>query len=241
MKIKIYPLVVLALLAACTDGVHKSVAAEHVGAVEQKAKVVEAAAVTKNVNIKDIFLLLADDALPMEAISIANRKLLLSHIGEEKAFDISPTPILVCDVKNGYLSLGGMQFGWEMSYWNMQDGRKLVAINKGTEAGSEIRVFFYQNGTLTETTNYQLGGQQNYTLNDFIDVEQLSSGARKYAQQQFDQGAYALYYQLPQQGTSLTVGIDGYQFMLDYDDGFEMPDAAIKSVILKWKNEKWTR
>ncbi|MFA5649397.1 MAG: hypothetical protein WC951_13980 [Bacteroidales bacterium] len=51
MKTTIYSLALLALLAACTDEGHKSVAAEHVGAVEQKAKVVEAAAVTKNVNI----------------------------------------------------------------------------------------------------------------------------------------------------------------------------------------------
>lgn len=241
MQTKIYLLTLLALLAACTDEGYKSVAAEHAVAVEQKAKVVAKAAVTENVNIKDIFLLLADDALPMEAISIANRKLMLSHIGEEKAFDISPTPILVCDVKNGYLSLGGMQFAWEMSYWNMHDGRKLVVINKGTEAGSEIRVFFYQNGTLTEAPNYQLGGQPNYTLTDFVDVEQLPSAVRKFAEQQFAKGAYDLYYQLPQKGTSLTVGIDAYVFMLDYDKEFEIPDEAVKSVTLKWKNEKWER
>ncbi len=199
------------------------------------------AAVTKNVNIKDIFLLLPDDAFPLEGISIAHRKLLLKHIGEEQAFDISPTPVDVCDVKNGFLSLNGMQFGWEMSYWNMQDGRKLVAINKGTETGSYIRVFFYQNGALSEDQNDQWGAQQNYILSDFIDVAQLPSAVQTFAQQQFSKGAYSLYYQLPQKGTSLTVDIDAYLFMLDYDEEFEIPDEAVKSVTLKWKNEKWQR
>ncbi|MDY0207654.1 MAG: hypothetical protein RBR82_13690 [Pseudomonas sp.] len=241
MKIKIYLLTLLVLLTACTDEGKASVAAEQLVAVEQKYDTVAEAAVTKNVNIKDIFLLLPDDAFPLEGISIAHRKLLLKHIGEEQAFDISPTPIDVCDVKNGFLSLNGMQFGWEMSYWNMQGARKLVAINKGTETGSKVRVFFYQNGTLSEDQNYQLGGQKNYTLNDFIDVAQLPSAVQTFAQQQFSKGAYSLYYQLPQKGTSLTVGIDAYLFMLDYDEEFEIPDEAVKSVTLKWENEKWER
>ena len=241
MKTKTYLLSLLVLLLACIGVVQTSVAAETLAAVESKNKAGAEAKVTKSVNIKDIFLLLPDDVFPLERISIANRKLLLNHIGEDAAFDISPTPIYVCDVKNGFLSLNGTQYAWEMTYWNMQDGRKLVAINKGTETGSKVRVFFYQNGKLTEDPHYQLGGQQNYKLTDFVDTAQLSPGARKYAQQQFSQGAYALYYQLPQKGTSLTLGIDAYLFMLDYAEGFEIPDEAIKSVTLKWKNEKWQR
>lgn len=241
MKTKIYLLSLLILLVACTDEEPIRIAAENLVGFGQDNKAGAEANVTKNVNIKDIFLLLPDDVFPLEGISITKRKRLLNHIGEDAAFDISPTPILVCDVKNGFLSLNGTQFAWEMSYWNMQDGRKLVAINKGTETGSEVRVFFYQNGKLTEDPNYQLGGQQSYKLSDFFDIEQLSPGAQKYAQQQFAQGAYALYYQLPQKGTSLTVGIDAYLFMLDYAEGFEIPDEAIKSVTLKWKNEKWER
>lgn len=241
MKTKIYLLTLLVLLVACTDEGQTSIAAETLATVEQEKTAVAEAKITKNVNIKDIFLLLPDDTFPLEAISIANRKLLLKHIGEDDAFDISPSPIYVCDVRNGFLSLNGTQFEWEMTYWNMQGGRKLVVINKGTETGSKVRVFFYQNGKLTEDLHYQLGGQQNYKLTDFFDVEQLSPGARKYAQQQFAKDAYDLYYQLPQKGTSLTLGIDAYLFMLDYDEGFEIPDEAIKLVTLKWKNEKWER
>ena len=240
MKTKYYLLVVLTLLFACTGESQKSANAETSDSMRQENKDATEDYDASKVNIKDIFLLLPDDAFPIEGISLANRKLLLNHIGDEKGYDISPTPIEICDVKNGYLNLTGMQFGWEMCYWNLKDGRKLVAVNSGSETGSDIRIFFYQNDKLTEDYNYQLGGKQNYTLSDFVDVSQLSSETRKYAEQQFAKGAYSLYYQLPQKGTSLTVAIDTYQLM-DYDGTHEMPAEAIREVILKWENEKWVR
>lgn len=240
MKTKYYLLVVLTLLFACTGESQKSANAETSDSMRQENKDATEDYDASKVNIKDIFLLLPDDAFPIEGISLANRKLLLNHIGDEKGYDISPTPIEICDVKNGYLNLTGMQFGWEMCYWNLKDGRKLVAVNSGSETGSDIRIFFYQNDKLTEDYNYQLGGKQNYTLSDFVDVSQLSSETRKYAEQQFAKGAYSLYYQLPQKGTSLTVAIDTYQLM-DYDGTHEMPAEAIREVTLKWENEKWIK
>ncbi len=194
----------------------------------------------KNIDIKGIFLLLPDNVFPETTITVAQRKELLKYIGKEKAYSISKTPIDVCDLKNGYLSLTGMQFGWEMCYWNLKDGRKLVAINDLTESGSKIRTFFYQNGKLTEDPNYQLGGNQNYKSNDFIDVSQLSSNARKFAEKQFAKGDYLIYYQLPQKGTSITVSIDSDQLM-DNNESYEIPGEATKKVILKWINEKWVR
>ena len=240
MKTKYYLLVVLTLLFACTGESQKSANAETSDSMRQENKDATEDYDASKVNIKDIFLLLPDDAFPIEGISLANRKLLLNHIGDEKGYDISPTPIEICDVKNGYLNLTGMQFGWEMCYWNLKDGRKLVAVNSGSETGSDIRIFFYQNDKLTEDYNYQLGGKQNYTLSDFVDVSQLSSETRKFAEQQFAKGAYSLYYQLPQKGTSLTVAIDTYQLM-DYDGTHEMPAEAIREVTLKWENEKWIK
>lgn len=240
MKTKYYLLVVLTLLFACTGESQKSANAETSDSMRQENKDATEDYDASKVNIKDIFLLLPDDAFPIEGISLANRKLLLNHIGDEKGYDISPTPIEICDVKNGYLNLTGMQFGWEMCYWNLKDGRKLVALNNGTESGSEIRIFFYQNGKLTEDTDYQLGGNQNYKLTNFVDVSKLSSDTRKFAEQQFAKGAYSLYYQLPQKGTSLTVAIDTYQLM-DYDGTHEMPAEAIREVTLKWENEKWIK
>lgn len=252
-------------LAACTSENQTTTAAENLAAFEKKtnrqedstqeyseqvnnaqeSKVTVATTVSTAVNIKDIFLLLPDNALEKQVMSVATRKQLLNHIGDPKAYDISPTPIDVYDVNNGYLSLAGNQLGWEMSYWNLQDGRKLVVVNDLTESGSEIRIFFYQDGKLTEDKHYQLGGQQNYQLIDFIDSTQLPSKARQYAERQFTKGAYQLYYQLPQQGNSLTVHLDPYLFMLDYDtdneDKFEIPYEATREVILRWENEQWVR
>lgn len=238
MKSKIYLIALLALLFSCKSEKQKDTAAETFG-IDEQAEIAEETTDATAVNIKDIFLLLPDDAFP-EAISVANRKLLLNKIGEDKAYDISPTPIDVCDVKNGYLSLTGMQFRWEMCYWNLKDGRKLVAMNNNTESGSEIRTFFYHNGKLTEDPNYRLGGNQNYKLTDFINVSQLSPDTRKFAEKQFAKGDYIVYYQLPQKGTSLKLNIDTYQLM-DYDEAHEISNEATKEVTLKWNNEKWER
>ena len=240
MKSTIYLLAIHALFLACIGEKQKNTDTETSVTVEQKNEITAEAPNAQAVNIRDIFLLLPDDAFPMEGITEANRKLLLNHIGEEKAFDISPTPIDVCDVKNGFLSLTGMQYGWEMCYWNMKDGSKLVAVNSGTEAGSKIRTFFYQNGKLTEDHNYRLGGNQTYKLTDFIDVSQLSLDSRKFAEKQFTKGSYILYYRLPQNGTSLKVSLDTDQLM-DFNEKYEIAYKATKEITLKWKNEKWEK
>lgn len=239
MKIRIILLTFIALLVACKDE-GRNIIAEALGIQAQKSEIAAETMIETTVSIKDIFLLLPDDVFPSQDISLANRKLLLKHIGEENAYAISATPIDIYDPKNGFLSLTGMQFGWEMSYWNLQDGRKLVAVNNGTETGSDIRVFFYHNGTLSEDHSYQLGAHQVYQLADFIDLDQLSPRTRKFAQQQFSKGDYSLYYQLPRQGTSLKVRLDIDQ-LLDYEQAYEVPYAATKEITLKWRNEKWER
>ena len=108
MKTKNYLLVNLTLLFACKGESQKSINAETLVSIKQERKIVVEASDATSVNIKDIFLLLPNDAFPIEEISINNRKLLLDHIGEDIAFDFSQTPIGVCDVKNGYLNLIGL-------------------------------------------------------------------------------------------------------------------------------------
>ena len=240
MKTKYYLLVMLTLLFACQGESQKSASAETSDSMRQENKDEIEASDASKVNIKDIFLLLPDDAFPMEGISLADRKLLLNHIGDEKGYDISPTPIEICDVKNGYLNLTGTMYNWEMCYWNLKDGRKLVAVNSGSETGSEISMFFYQNGKLTKDHNYQLGGNQKYTLTDFVDVSQLSSDTRKFAEQQFAQGNYQLYYQLPRKGTSIKIGMDVNE-MTENPEDYDVFYEASKDLILKWENEKWVR
>lgn len=240
MNKDLYLLVFLVLVFACRSKSNENIKAESLLTMGQEIQLLEETVNDKSVNIKDIFLLLPDDVFPVEEISKENRALLLKHIGKNKAFDISSTPIGVCDVKNGYLNLTGSQYDWEMCYWNLEDGGKLVAVNNSTETGSEIRVFFYDNGKLTEDYNYILGGEQDYQLNDFFDVSKLSSQSRRYAEQQFTNDAYHLYYQLPQNGTSIIISID-IDELVDHDENYDDFYEASKNVILKWKNEEWKR
>ncbi|MDD3435435.1 MAG: hypothetical protein PHY76_03055, partial [Patescibacteria group bacterium] len=88
--------------------------------------------------------------------------------------------------------------------------------------------------------NYKLGGEHDYQLNEFFDVSKLSSQSRRYAEQQFTNDAYHLYYQLPQNGTSIIISIDIDELM-DKDENYDVFYEARKDVILYWKNEKWER
>ncbi|NLC49893.1 MAG: hypothetical protein GX762_05945 [Bacteroidales bacterium] len=237
-SIRLFILVVF--FVACKGESNKNTNAKSLLTMGQETELVDDIANAKPVNIKDIFLLLPNDVFLVEEISKENRALLLNHVGEDKAFDISLTPIGVCDIKNGYLNLTGSQYDWEMCYWNLKDGGKLVATNNSTEKGSEIRVFFYDDGKLTEDHNYKLGGNQNYKLTDFIDVSQLSPESLKFAEKQFAKGAYHLYYKLPQNGTSITINID-IEDLIDDDENYDIFYEASKDVMLYWKNEKWER
>lgn len=178
----------------------------------------------QKVNIKTLFWMLPADALP-EYIDISDR-------------DALEELILVRDLQNGYLEIGGAQFTWEMCYWNLKDGRKLVAVNKNTVYGSVIRTFFYEKGKLKEKSDYKLGGEQTYILEDFVDVSQLDSDVLTKAREAFSRGDYNLYFGLPQEGTSLKVWLDEYSLMEQYD---AIPYEAQKQVVLKWENEKWVK
>ncbi len=240
MKIKAYLLILLALALACKGESRKNTETETSVSMKQENENAAEVPDVTTVNIKYIFLLLPDDAFPMEAISVANRKLLLNSIGDDKAYDISPTPIDVCDVKNGFLSLTGMQFGWEMCYWNLKDARKLVIVNHGTESGSILRYFYYANGKLQENVNYSAIKNIVWKADDFIYLSRLNPNTRKEVVQKFAKADYTLYYKLPQKGTSIQVSLDTYALM-DYSETNEIPAEATREVTLKWVNEKWER
>ena len=182
------------------------------------------ASAQQKVNIKTLFWMLPDDVFP-EYVPLDDKKGKESHINE-------------CDYKNGYLSFGGSQYTWEMCYWNLKDGRKLVAVNNHTEDGSVIRTFFYEKGKLREDKNYKLGGEQTYKLEDFIDVSQLKPDELNKVRKEFNKGNYTFYYNLPQKGTSLIVSLNEYSLLESYD---VIPYEAQKQVTIKWINEKWVK
>lgn len=175
------------------------------------------------INIKDIFIMLPKGACPLDQ---SHRKELLK--------DKSNFPG-ICDTRNAYLSIERAQFTWEMCYWNMKDGRKLVAVNQNTEEqGSKIRISFYENGTLYEDKNYRLAGNRKFKPSDFIDVSRLEADIRKQVEQNFATGKYNLYYQLPQKGTSVIITLDTYS-LLNYSD--EIPYEICKDVVLQWNGK----
>ena len=178
----------------------------------------------QKVNVKTLFHLFPADVFP-EYVPQDDKQAKESHIS-------------VCDYKNGYLELGGGQFTCEMCYWNLKDGRKLIAVNRHTEYGSVIRTFFHKKDKLTEDKNYKLGGEQTYKLNDFVDVSQLAPDVFAKVKEAFAKGEYNLYYGLPQKGTSLKVWLDTYSLVEDYD---AIPYEAQKQVTIKWVNEKWVK
>ncbi len=194
----------------------------------------------RSINIKDIFVLLPENIFPEGSMKLAQRKELLKCIGEEKAFEISPTPIGACDVKNGYLNLTGMQYDWEVSYWNLKDERKLVIVNQGTESGSILNYFYYENGKLKEDINYDAIKKIVWKANDFIYLSRLNPNTQKVVEKKFAKADYTLYYKLPQKGTSIKVTLDTYALM-DYSETNEISAEAAKEVKLKWVNEKWER
>ncbi len=178
----------------------------------------------QKVNIRTLFWMLPANAFP-EYVPQNDKQSKESYIS-------------VCDYKNGYLELGGGQFTWEMCYWNLKDGRKMVAVNSHTEYGSIIRVFFYEKGSLIEDVDYKLGGEQTYVLDDFIDVSQLIPEVLTRAKEAFNEGNYYLYFGLPRKGTSLKVWLDEHSLLEEYD---AIPYDALKQVTIKWINEKWVK
>ena len=244
MKLIHFAMIMPLLLIACNSKQEKINIESTQDFMEQPATIAdenqEPDLAGRSINIKDIFVLLPENVFPEGSMTVTQRKELLKCIGEEKAFKISPTPIGACDIKNGYLNLTGMQFDWEVSYWNLKDERKLVIVNHGTESGSVLSYFFYENGKLKEDINYNAIKNIAWKADDFIYLSKLNPNSRKRVEKKFAKADYTLYYKLPQKGTSIQVALDTYALM-DNSETNEIPSEATKEVTLKWKNEKWEK
>ena len=98
----------------------------------------------RKTNIKDIFLMLPDNAFGHPDFTLEKRKEMLKTIGQQpninvENYDGTYAYIELCDERNGYLSafyyfLEGYKY--EICYWNLKDGRKLVAVNKDEGHGN---------------------------------------------------------------------------------------------------------
>jgi hypothetical protein len=177
----------------------------------------------QEVNVKTLFDMLPYDALPEHVA--------LGELDRDEY-------ICECDYENGYLELAGGHYEWQMCYWNLNDGRKLVAVNQGFETGPRLLFFYYEEGELREDGDYSLWEDITINLEDFIDVSQLHPDIIDDLREHVESLKYILYYQLPQEGTAIKVHIDYEEVIEDFES---IPYEAFKELTLTWIDEKWVK
>ncbi len=180
-------------------------------------------AAEEDVNIKTLFEMLPADVFP-------------EYLPQDKAG--REAHILVCDQKNNYLELGGSQFPWEMCYWNLKDGRKLVAVNQNFETGAQLQFFYYEDGKLREDKEYNLWSNVSVKLEDFIDIAQVNPDITSELRDNVENSKYIFYYQLPRKGSAIKIAIDHESVAEDFE---YIPYEAFKQLTLEWVNEKWIK
>lgn len=147
----------------------------------------------EEVNIKTIFELLPESMYRFDCIE------------EDESIDKYITKM---DYENNYMSMTIWEIDWSMKYWNLSDGRKLVAVNTGIR-GDDIAVFFYENGKLKRDKKYVLGNTKPWKLEDFINVKKYNKKKLKRLQREFEKRDIYLYYTLPQEGNTLEINLIG--------------------------------
>ena len=197
------------------------------------------------VTIRDIFLALPDDALE-NRWTVEERKELLTQIGCPKNKEEAVPPFIdVCDERRGYLRV---YYAYpesrrvEVCYWNLKDGRKLVAASE-TEGISQLKFYIYDRGRI------RLGGFlapdiSQVKLEDFYDTSGLTPKQRSELSRTFQKRAL-FRYTLPRNGTSLEMHM-GFPIQdMDYETTFLDTDYGYlkqcRYIIFHWKNERWTK
>lgn len=134
----------------------------------------------QQVNVKTLFYMLPVDAFL--GLSLNDQSELEKYIK-------------VCDYRNGYLSLKSEERGkWEMCYWNLKDGSKLVATsNNGSFPFYSF--YLYNNGKLTATTKFG--------------IEEIHSAIDKSIAMNCCDNWINVY--VPRQGTSVFLTVNGLE------------------------------
>lgn len=143
----------------------------------------------------------------------------------------------VVDENNGFLSVtGGIEGIWEMCYWNLDDGKKLVAVYyQGCGPVCYIESFkFYhlQDGKLVEQEkNTIIEGYDTLYENFFLDYSEKLKKELK------DQEIIAtLLFRLPRNGKDI-IALFGNEYSKEIYSEFSKGDR----MLLKWDNGKFKK
>lgn len=204
----------------------------------------------KKVGIKEFFLMLPESAFSNDNgdFSLQNRKKMLKTIGQRtsvKNYNETYSYIDVCDPQNGYLSafydtLEGYKY--QICYWNLKDGRKLVAINKH-EGFGKLKFYLYEEGKLKDGSSYA-PDINNIQMTDFFDTSRLNAKEKKNLQSIFKE-KLVFQYVLPRKGKSIEMSVGSIPYHMDYETMFDEADLTgkyeLKHIVFKWVNEKWVK
>lgn len=198
----------------------------------------------KKINIKDIFLMLPDKAFVEGDLNLKIRRKLLETIGQKPATGDDFKYIDICDLKNGYMSViyNIEEWKYEICYWNLKDGRKLVAVNKDAGFG-DIEFYLYKDGSLKKDSSLapDIDDKQ---IEDFFDTSRLNQKEKEKLKDLLE-NRLVFAHSLPRKGTSIEMYLGWIPFDMDYECIFE--DAGLeeklgyKHVVFKWVDEKWVK
>ena len=161
---------------------------------------------------------------------------MLKTIGQRtsvKNYNETYSYIDVCDPQNGYLSafydtLEGYKY--QICYWNLKDGRKLVAVNKD-EGHGDVNFYLYENGNLSEDL-YYCPDIYNVQLDDFFETSHLDEKEKGILQDLFE-NRIVFQHLLPRKGTSIEMRIGSIPFDMSYESMFEEAGLKDEKIIFK--------
>lgn len=199
----------------------------------------------RSVNIKDFFLMLPDEAFTEMGFTLKERKDMLKTIGQMNAGNNPHAYIDVCDVRNGYMStffytLEGYRY--ELCYWNLKDGRKLLALNY--DCGfSNLDFYIYEVGKLRKDNSFA-PNLKDISVEDFFDTSRLNQKEKKLLKELFET-RMVFRISLPRKGTSIKMEVGSILFDMEYEtmleeDGLE-DKIKRKYIIFKWVDQKWVK
>ena len=199
----------------------------------------------KKVTIKDLFLMLPDEAFDEGDFSLSRRKEMLKTVGRKSNSEDDYTYIDICDPRNGYMSAfyyWPEEYKYEICYWNLKEGRKLIALNKSTGFG-KLSFYLYENGKLRPNKSYA-PDLESLRVEDFFDTSRLNKQERETLTDLFN-NRVVFEFVLPRKGTSIEMSVGSIPYDMEYETMFQdagLEDKiSLKRVVFKWVNQKWIK